>query len=892
MLTSGRTFQDPTLAIYIRTAQKQAQFYTMDGRWMNRRIRKIYFSVSGFAPRSEVAAILPYLPEINVPEEQLDQFQVMDSEVPRSVGFPLVERMMEFSRASDNAYRKHADKIDNAYNVMADEKNFVYATLSKIASTVLGEPDEAKISTPTLWAVHRALLLPEIGFSVDYNHHRTMGHFEIVARKEVDVVLKVREWLREYQEDIARRAAPDNTKAKKITDSGVSGSSIILDFVERVRSIIEESRKYRVVTQTGSIGPCLIQYQPQQKKWTRKTPNTRNIMLGAFLSRQTVIIRFMELWAARRAFKPGSQLVAMGATILRATGMYEGCLLDEVTGYTFLQEIGVLAPWENRVAFDSRLALPSHHFDFITDKLQDEATASLRSWTPADLMRDLRTDWKDLEVFCVDGAEANEIDDGFSIEGDGQHFWIHVHIANPTAFLSFDDPVAKYAAQLTESLYFPEQTYPMLDPAITQRFLSLAPNRPALTFSAKMSIDGDMVDYKVTSSIVRNVHYFTPETLQENLLPPNAVIPSKRSYRVGRFPSSIDSSPTRRPLSDTITESQKQALQKVLRFTEARRRKRELRGAINESFNSPEVYVHHIENSLPYRKTVRRIEGDPGISMHATEFESVRSKKFLASRSAEKLVPEIMILACEVAALWCKERGVPVIYRGVQLDPQSPSAAEYKELVLDPATKQYGSVPFLVMIEYIHLCGQGQSSVDPVRHVTVGADAYTKITSPLRRFADMIGHWQIEAAIRKETETGKSLIGNTDTSFLPFPRDRLEAMIPRISYRERIIRTAKSYSTLHWGIQLLQRAYYFKEATLPETYQVYVIDTEPLTQIYIGRAKEINFEMMVEPTMFTRTLGGIQLGDVWECKLVRLSCFKRRIYMEPIRLLERGDIKY
>ena len=895
MLTSGSTFQEPTLAVYIRTGQKQAQFYTMDGRWLNRKARKVYFSVSGFAPRSEIAAILPYLPERDVPEEQLDQFQVMDSRVPRSVGFPLIERMKEFSQASNNAYREHADKIDNAYNVMADEKNSVYATLSQIASTILGEPDEAKISKPILWAVHRALVLPEIGFSIDYSHHRTMGHFEIVARKEVDIVLQVREWLREYQEDIAKRAAPDKTKAKKTPNSRVHGSSTILDFVERARSIIKESRKYRVVTQTGSIGPCSIQHETQQTNSTRKAPTTRNIMLGTFSSSQTLIIRFMEFWAARSAFKPGSRLASMGATILRATGMYDGSLLDLATGYTFLQEIGILAPWENRVAFDSRLALPNHHFDLITDQLQAEAAASLRSWTPTDSMRDLRSDMKNLEVFCIDSAEANEIDDGFSIEdieGDSQHFWIHVHVANPTAFLSVDDPAAKYAAQLTESLYFPEQLYSMLEPALTQRFWSLAPNRPALTFSAKMSIDGDTVDWKVTPSIVRNVQYFTLQTLRKELLPPNAVIPPVRSYRVGRFPSSIDSSTTGRPLSDTLTQVQKEALEKTLRIAKARREKRELRGAIIMLLGKPEVYVHHRENAQPSRRTVRRIEGDPGISLHATEFHSLRSKEFLADDSVNMLVPEVMILAGEVAALWCKQRGVPTTYRGLQSDPEAPSAAEYKKQILDPAVKQYGSPPFLVGTEYSRLCGQGVCSADPVQHVMLGIDAYTRITSPLRRFGDMIGHWQIEAAIRREAETGKSLIGNTDTSFLPFPRDRLKTMIPRISYRERIIRVASSRSTLHWGIQLLQRAHYFKEATLPETYLVYIIAEADKTGVYIGFAKEISFETVVEPTISTRNQGRIQLGDQWECKLVRLSCFERRIFMEPIRLLQREEIRY
>ena len=891
MLKSCRTFDQPILAIYIRTFQRQAQFYTMDGRWVHRVPRKVYFSMPGFASRSEVAPILPYLPQTEVPDEELDQFQILDLKVPRSVAVQLVDRMVMFFQASDKAYRTHADKIDNAYELLADEKHMVYATLSEIASKVLEEPDESKISKSTLWAVHRALISREMGFAVDHRDHRSSGHFEILARREVKTNLQVRKWLREYQEDVVTRAASSKSSGKKTTGSELHGSSVILDFVERAREIITESRKYRAVTQTGSIGPCSVQPGPQRQYWTENEIVGRNVTMGPFTSRQLVIIRFMEYWAARRSIKATSTLASMGPMILRAVGMYDGFLLNEITGYTFLQEMGVLTPWENRVAFDSRLALPGLHFDLVTDNLQAKAAETLDKWQPQDSMKHLRKDWKDLEVFCIDQSDAGEIDDGFSIQkiqGDKKHYWVHIHIANPTAFISPDHPISQYAAQLTETLYFPERLYCMLSPIITQRYLSLNKDRPALTFSAKMSVEGDIVDYEIVPSIVRNVRYLTPETISKALSPKKAVFRPWRSFQVGVFPPPDSSDRRRLALNKTLTKSQKAALRTIQMIGAARRRKRELLGAINITLEIPNVSVQRTENSQPYRTIVRRVEGDPAISIKAKEFEPMRSKETLESEAADLMVPDIMILACEVGALWCKQRGIPMIYRGTQLNPELPSPAAYKEQILDPAAKKFGSPPFLVMLNYIKLVGRSLSSVDPVHHVIIGTDAYTKISSPLRRYGDMVGHWQIEAAIRREAETGKSLTGNTDNSYLPFSREKLEAIIPRISARERMIASSKRTSSRHWVLQLLQRAFFFKECELPETFRLYVYSAEDLrTGTMLARSKELGIEVRLARSPITQAQGGMQLGDWWECKMAGLDIFARIVNMDAVRLIER-----
>ena len=836
---------------------------------------------------SFVVPLLPYLPKTLVPDGELDKLQSMDINVPREAGAPLIEAMMKFESGANQAYRKHADKLDNAYTVMADERHFRYATTMQIAMKVLQARDPLEISMPTMFAVHRALVQDDLGFKLDYGNHRETGMFEIAPRREVVFVKQVRQWLRQYQENLVMLASGDRVSQKEsLVDNPIPG------FIEKARRLIVDSRRTRAVTQSGGIGPSSIKVTPVKPYLSL----IEHVALETFTEAESVVIRFLEFWSARRSMAQYSSLNSLGPMILRAIGMYEGFELGEGTGFTLLQELGVIAPWENRVAFNTRLALPGHNYDLKADSLQEDAYRSINDWQPKDAMAHLRKHWDELDVYCIDRAEAQEIDDGFSLEkidGDPSQFWVHVHVANPTSFISPDHPMAQFAAHLTETLYFPEKIYYMLSPKVTRTRFSLGNDRPSLTFSAKINLNGKILDTKITPSTIENVHFFTPGEIRDALAVQNTESKPTSSFSVGGAVPDI----TRHGLGKELTQKQIATLRILQQLGAARRRVRESRGSVNVQLYQAEPSVYFAANGksqllLPWRSKARRLEGDPVISMAVGMFNPIPDARSRGADEAEMLVPDMMILAGEVAAMWCSERNIPVLYRGTQINPELQDPLEFKKQILDPAIAKCGYPPFLLMAQYIGTIGKGVTSSAPHQHVIIGTDAYTKVTSPLRRYGDMLAHWQIEAAIRHEASTGTSLLGSTDHSFLPFSRSKIDTMLPRISDRERMISTAKRRSQRHWVLQLLFRAHYFKEAPLPDTFQTFI--TAPTAWNHdegkIGIMRETLADALLYENEVSRREGGIQVGDWWACRIRQIDVYQRKIELDPVRLVERlGD---
>ena len=831
--------------------------------------------------------------------EGLNELHFLGIEVPRDAGAKLVDKMNEFLRASNEIYRADADRLDHVYDLMADERHLKYATLIQIASKVLQISDFSEISQPGLFATHRACMQTDVGFGVESSNHWADGEYEIMSKREMIVLRQVRDWLREYQEQLTNRVDSNVGQAAKTfpPNTGVyNGAQIISDFVRKARQIVTNSRQFRPFTDSGGIGPSRIQLQPQLSMFPDINGSAvKHVVLGSFTDKESVLLRFLEIWTARRCLRPRSQLSAMGPMLLRAIGMYDGFDLDQRTGFTFLQEMGYFAPWENRVAFNTRLALPGYHFDILTDQLQANAVESVKDWIPQDSMKHLRKDWGNLEVFCIDNVAAQEIDDGISlekIEGDDSKFWIHVHVANPTAFFSPEHPLSKYAVQLTETLYLPEKLYPMLNQKITQKYFSLGKHRPALTFSAKLNTNGDILESKITPSMIHNVKHFSAETIAQELAPENIEFSPLNRLMVGHNP--VPSAPPKqnyyKHMSIAIDDSQRETLKILKELGAARQRQRQLNGAVNISFRFLDASVHCVELTQPYRKKIRRIDGDPTILMTAGEFDPAPNDQTQDPSAGDSLVSNIMLLTCEIAALWTSSRGIPVIYRGTRQNPDLPSPHEYKRLVLDPLVGPNGVPPFLKTIEYMSLVGRAYSSVTPVRHQIIGTDAYTKVTSPLRRYGDMVAHWQIEAALRHEAETGKSLVGTTDHSYLQFSRDQVTTLLPHISKRENHISHAKRNAQLHWVMQAMFRAFYFKEAQLPETFEVYIwaVDRVNFEQMQ-GITKELRLDVIVVENKTSKAQRGLERGDWWQARIEQVDLYRRQITMVPLRLISRAE---
>lgn len=437
---------------------KQSQYYTMSGKWIHQKSQRAKFCVPNFVDAHELDPLLSFLPEESVPEALQNKLQSFEHALPREVGSPHIKKMLDFWKNSDSIFLENAHRIDTAHHRVAHESNIRYASLRELANELFPKSlSSGEFSTPTLYALHRGLMQDSIGFRARDRRDRTTAEFEISSIDEVEMIKKVSRDIRKYQAYLIDSA------------NGIKTTHVerFLRFREKACRLIQESRMTRQYTTHGIIGPAKPAGNGKADADSPKLSNDH--VDNSFVKEDQRYIRFIECWAALRTIPNHSHLHGTAAAIVRATGMYDDTVVDQRVGWTFLQEIGAIPPWESRARFDMRLPHTSRIIPW----------PSLRpSPMGLDTLEGLRKDWGNLPVYCIDDIGAKEIDDGVSIEPtDLPHeYWIHVHTADPASKLAPRTASAQYAEFMLRTIYLPEQVLFMLPKNVIQDH-TLAPGK-------------------------------------------------------------------------------------------------------------------------------------------------------------------------------------------------------------------------------------------------------------------------------------------------------------------------------------------------------------------------------------------------------------------------------
>ncbi|KAK4627944.1 Mitochondrial protein cyt-4 [Fulvia fulva] len=901
--------RESILAVYVQSVhsgRKEAQFFDMQGRWRHLPEKTIMYSIPGWISPESVKPLLEYLPTPDDTRDMdalLERAYIEDLSVPREVAAPLVKRMVDFYNESQDIYRKNASTLDDAHNILAHDTDLRYGSLVSAATTLLRIPSD-KLPLTALFTVRKALTHGGFAFNIDRRSHRLTGYMQIRSKEQVKIVENVREWVRQWQDDLAQTAGMNERQLDRRRVA--KGAQHVYGFLEKARAIVMKNRETR----------HLAPHRPEAQHTTNNigisktrlpiTETSDSVKLhhgSEFTADETEIIRFMESWACNAMFFGLPRIESLPPILLQATGLYDKQRLGVGTGFVFLQELGTIMPYENRIRFDQHLLLPSSQHSKPLQNLMTSLISMRDKHNFNDSMADLRHDWKDLPVYCIDDATAHEIDDGISVEPAGrgadgrkQH-WVHVHIANPTAFFSRNHPLAKMARHMGETIYMPERTYMMLPRWATQRHFSLAKNRPTLTFSAKMDEDGKTIEQKITPGLIRNVISLTGKEVQE-LVSEKDVAESTPEIvlTVGGDPPP---SRGRKSSVSDVTEININDLRLLRNLAAKRANFRKNNGGLFFNSYNPDVSVWQswktpgLAWDHPYRRGSRIVEGDPVIQLRTTGFRNWFTP---TSQPAEILVRECMLLACEIAASWCSERKIPVIHRGTVSDPRSVDTRNaWKEQML-PAMREDGSFPMHLGVQYIKSIGTTVLATEPKRHVFLGMDHYSKVTSPLRRYGDMILHWQIEAALRHEAETGVSLATapddkyQPDRGFLPFSKPVLETVMLGLQPRESIITAAKTKAELFWTCMLLFRKHHFGEdGGLPfKTLRMFI--PGDVGQMRMNETPGFCIELATNLTLYDPRKYGLpepRQGDVWEVELDCVDVYIRASFAKPLRLIGR-----
>ena len=272
------------------------------------------------------------------------------------------------------------------------------------------------------------------------------------------------------------------------------------EFILKARQAIDHSRLSRPWSPYGMLGPATSPSQPLSIHWT---------------DHDKMLLRFMELWASYEMFSRSSKLHATGSLIVRALDRYDSEFLTSTTGWTFLQEVGWLSPWDIQARYTRRL--PHVGLSRAGGLLSPPTEDSPEELMEEDIFAGNRKEWNDVRAYCIDSETATDIDDAVSLERTDRpgECWIHVHVADPGSRIRPHSPLARHAALVPQTAYLPGHFSRMFSQGAVQATFSLAPDRPCLTFSARVDEDGKVLEHKITPGTLKDVIYITGKDVSD-----------------------------------------------------------------------------------------------------------------------------------------------------------------------------------------------------------------------------------------------------------------------------------------------------------------------------------------------------------------------------------------
>ncbi len=318
------------------------------------------------------------------------------------------------------------------------------------------------------------------------------------------------------------------------------------------------------------------------------------------------------------------------------------------------------------------------------------------------------------EFISIDSASTKDIDDAFSFseQADGTKELI-VSLACPAFFWQFQSDLDKIISKRCTSIYLPEQNLHMLPEALSTNSFSLVEQqiRPSMLIRAVYNNENELVDSKI---------FFAKVTIQDNLqyLACEEVLTKKQEGNELSFAQALNEDFTQNyypvdyekyaPSEEARAKAQKykDTLEKAYVFTRAHLEKRIENGAVIIERDEYDVFLEGEED-----KTVVHIEAMP------------------QSPKAQLIVSEIMVIANAIAANFAVQNNISLLFRTQNVGMPKEMAGIWKK------PQEIAKVA--------RLLSPAIAEIEAKPHTGLGLKAYSPVTSPLRRYGDLINQAQI-----------------------------------------------------------------------------------------------------------------------------------------------------
>lgn len=358
----------------------------------------------------------------------------------------------------------------------------------------------------------------------------------------------------------------------------------------------------------------------------------------------------------------------------------------------------------------SLIAIYAHHIPYV---FSNAALKEAELAPPACLKN--REDWRDLDLVTIDPPDAKDHDDAVHAVPYENGFMITVAIADVAAYVRPQSALDEQAMERGNSVYFPDRVVPMLPERISNDLCSLKPDvdRPALAVRMVIDAQGNKIEHSFHRILMR----------------------SKAKLSYVQAQTAIDGMPdeTTAPLLETV-------LKPLWAAYHCLAQARDERGPLFLD--------------LPERKIILDDQG---------RVERVMTPPRL---DAHRLIEEFMILANVAAAETLEKADLSFIYRAhdepslekmrvlgevlASIGIKLPKSGALRPALFNRILGLVDGGEHQAFVNEVVLRSQAQAEYtsDNYGHFGLNLRKYAHFTSPIRRYADLIVHRALIAALK------------------------------------------------------------------------------------------------------------------------------------------------
>lgn len=447
----------------------------------------------------------------------------------------------------------------------------------------------------------------------------------------------------------------------------------------------------------------------------------------------------------------------------------------------------------------------------------DTATSGAEDFYSEDPVGPWRTAFGPTPVYCIDLATAHEIDDGISIQAQDGRYKITVHVANPTSYLKPNSILSQIACKKAATVYMPEGPSMML-PQLMSRLCGLnGSDEKTRTIAILYTLDKKRVDGHLAA--VRQGTRTVDDDLAQKVLADMKETADVAFHHVTNFPKGytyervneiLEENEARFQANRLTTGSHEDNLFKLFHISSILKHARvQLGRGMLLNGEKSRVSVSHQAGLKDTR--LQKIKHGWAISVPRDGASSTPVISIVqevnqnnASRS-QQLVSELMIGANYAGSQHAYHHQIPFIHRTQALDLALPARKEITRIM----QRVYGGKGDLTIEETSQILSVMTSAnyeLARKKHESLGLEVYLNLTSPLRRYIDMVNHWNIQAHVQGKSGHYRQV-------------EDLDMIANRLQMREAISKSAVRKSETFWTGKFLER-YFAIEAAMPEQQRI------------------------------------------------------------------------